>query len=1041
MVFMIPINFFKRSAKIFYLIFFLSQTYHTFGQVFSCERITTQDGLSQNTINSIFQDSKGFLWLGTQDGLNRYNGYEFKIFRHLVEDTSSLSHSWVWDIIEDQDENLWVATWNGLNKLPAISNQFIPYYSDSLATGYRGNRPTSFSIDSKGYLWIGTWGEGFNKYDHTKGRFTNYSVVQNDKNSIPSNLIRDIYHDREGRLWVGSWNGLSRIDSISPEKIIKISTYQHNPSNNHSISDNRVTCIFEDNRGNLWIGTLEGGLNKYVESDQRFIRYQSEPNNLNAISGNDISCIQQDRKGILWVGTNSNGMNRYYYDQDRFESIKYNPNESGSLAGNNVFSIYEDQSGIIWIGANALNKYNPFKERFNHLKHDPDNPNSLSHNDIGAIYQTRDGNLWIGTEGGGLNKLILDEKRCERYLFQDTDPEFTGNIYIASITEDVNDNLWIGTRRNGIYLFNKDQQKFNPYYSNQDEPEYELLNYINYICSDKEGYIWIATFNDGLFRLDINENSLKNFKNDPDDINSLAGNYLLRLYHDDQNRLWIASWGGGLCAYHYLDRHFYRYQHRPNDSTTIADNIVYSIHCSQVDNTEILWVGTGTGLSYANLKEWPNLKFKTITMNQGLPNNTIYSIQNDKKGILWISTNYGICKYDPVAQTFHNYFEADGLQGNEFNGGAGITTTEGYLLFGGVNGLNFFHPDSVLSSIFSPKIIISSINVFNEKYLEDRSINASDQIKLSYQQNFFSFEFSALDFAQPNKIQYAYMLEGVDKRWVNNDNRRLVNYTDIDPGNYIFKVKSTNSEQIWIDNETSIIISIIPPFWKTFWFRSLAVIVFLGLLYMGHRYRIRKILELERLRVRIASDLHDDFGSSLTRIAIHSEQIQNSPDKKKIHAISGKIGEISREVISSMSDIVWSIDARNDNLRNLVDRMHEINVNTLLIRDIEVNFEHKGLSKNKIIPVDYRQNIYYIYKEAINNIVKHSSASFVKILLDNTDFRFIMSIKDNGSGFDLNKIQEGNGLRNMQMRAKRIDADLTIRTDEGTEVYLKMKKL
>ncbi|KYK23504.1 hypothetical protein AYK24_07365 [Thermoplasmatales archaeon SG8-52-4] len=1041
MVFISDIHILKLSAKFICIVFLFCNTRIIHGQVFTCERVTTQNGLSQNTINSIFQDSQGFLWLGTQDGLNRYNGYDFKIFRHQVEDTNSLSHGWIWDIIEDQSQNLWVATWNGLNKLSAVSNQFIRYYTDSLNTGYKGNRPTSFSIDTEGYLWIGTWGEGLNKYDHVHDLFTNYSVNENSQNSIPSNLIRDIYHDRRGRLWVGTWNGLSSIDSISTEGIVKISTYQHDPNDSVSLSDNRVTSIFEDNNGNLWIGTLEGGLNRLIHSNQSFKRYQNDPKNPHSISGNDISCIMQDHRGVLWVGTNSNGLNRYYYDLDHFETISYNPNESKSLAGNNVFSIYEDQSGLIWIGANALNKYNPFKERFNHLKHDPDNPNSLSHSDIGAIFQTIDEDLWIGTEGGGLNKCILDENKFERFLFQQYDPELAGNIYIGSITEDIYGNLWIGTRRNGIYLFDKDKQKFIAYNLTQSGPEYELMNYINFICSDREGHLWIATFNNGLFRLNIKDNSIKNFKNDPNNLNSLSGNYLLRLYLDDQNRLWIASWGGGLCAYHDLNKHFYRYQHEPNDSTTIADNIVYSIHSSIVDNKEILWVGTGTGLSYADLNEWPNLRFKTVTMNHGLPNNTIYSIQNDKKGNLWISTNYGICKYNPIEKTFHSYFEADGLQGNEFNGGAGFTTTDGYILFGGVNGLNIFHPDSIQSSTFSPNIIINSIYVFNEKYLEDRSIYASNKIELTYQQNFFSFEFSALDFAQPNKIQYAYMLEGIDKAWVYSQSRRLVNYTDIDPGEYVFKVKSTNSEQIWNENETSIIINIIPPFWKTWWFRSLGILLFLGLIYLGHRYRIRKLLEIERLRVRIASDLHDDFGSALTRIAIHSEQIQSSADKKGVHLLSKKIGEISREVISSMSDIVWSIDARNDTLRNLVDRMQEINVNILLIRDIEVNFKHKGLSKNKTIPVDYRQNIYYIYKEAINNIVKHSSANSVDILLDNTNHQFIMYIKDNGLGFDFDKIKEGNGLRNMQMRAKRINADISINSNGGTEICLKMKRL
>jgi len=1011
------------------------------GQSYHFEKLTTGDGLSQNTINCIYQDSQGFLWLGTQDGLNKYDGYEISIYRHEVEDTGSISHSWIWDIIEDNDQNLWVATWNGLNKMSSYSNSFERYKTDPSDSGYRGDRPTSFSLDPESDLWIGTWGEGLNRFDYRQKRFFNYSANQDNDVSLPSNLIRDLLHDKRGSLWLGTWNGLCRIDSVNEGNIVEITIFQHDPENNKSLSDNRITSLFEDSMGYLWIGTLEGGLNKFNPSTREFIRYLHDSDNDCTISGNDISSIQVDRRGCMWVGTFSNGLNKSDIKGECFESIHYNSKDAGSLAGNSVFSIYEDRSGLIWIGANALNKYNPLNERFHHLKHEPDNPSSLSHDNVGAIYETRDGSIWIGTEEGGVN-LYDRDKGIFKNIPVRIDPSNTSmDLSIGSIVEDIYGNIWIGTRRNGIFIYDQEKQTFRSYPFGDHNGVDEDLKYVNFLETDNKGQLWIATFNNGLFVLNIREKTIRNYKYDPEDPNSLSGNYLLRLFRDEGDRIWIASWGGGLCVYDNINQKFERYLHNPEDSTSIADNIVYAIQISRIGARYVLWAGTGAGLSFAVMDAWPDLSFKSITIQDGLPNNTIYSIQNDNNGNLWISTNYGLCKYDPLNSKFHNYFQEDGLQANEFNGGAGFRTSDGLLIFGGINGLNIFPPDSIKATTFSPNIMITNVYVYNDIFLTGRPIYEKDKIELNYQQNFFSFEFSALDFAQPQKIQYAYMLEGVDRSWVYSQNRRLANYTDIDPGMYVFKVKSTNSEQIWRDNETRLEISIIPPFWKTWWFRSLVILLFLGLIYMGHRFRVRKILELERLRVRIASDLHDDFGSSLTRIAIHSEQIQNSNNQKIIHQISGKIGAISREVISSMSDIVWSIDARNDTLKNLIDRMQEINVNTLSISDIDVTFTHKGMARKKSIPVDSRQNIYYIYKEAINNIAKHSAASSVEINLDNSDNQFRMYIRDNGNGFDPSQIKEGNGLKNMEMRAKRIGADFSIRSRRGTEIILKMKKL
>jgi hypothetical protein len=442
---------------------------------------------------------------------------------------------------------------------------------------------------------------------------------------------------------------------------------------------------------------------------------------------------------------------------------------------------------------------------------------------------------------------------------------------VGAITEDLSGNVWAGTRRNGLYILDRSKNVFIPFMPDASEG----MKYINFLCPDTSGNLWIASFNNGLYKLNINRRTISNFRHEPGDPNSLPGNYLLRLHMDKQERLWIASWGGGLTGFEFKSGRFYRYLNVPGDTTTIADNIVYTVHTAKINDKEMLWVGTGAGISYATLDSWPALKFSSLTVANGLPNNTVYCILDDSNGNLWISTNSGLSRYDPARNQFRNFYEEDGLQSREFNGGVGYKISGGYLIFGGINGLNLFHPDSILENTYTPGIRINTVFVSNDVYKKDRNL-FEGIIILSHQQNFLSFGFSALDFLQPEKIEYAYKLEGVDADWVYCQNRRLANYTNLKPGSYVFRARSTNSGKVWSGNETGLEITIIPPFWKTWWFRSLTGMIFLFLLFVAHRLRVRRILELERLRVRIASDLHDDFGSALTRIAIHSEQIRNT---------------------------------------------------------------------------------------------------------------------------------------------------------------------
>ena len=823
--------------------------------------------------------------------------------------------------------------------------------------------------------------------------------------------------------------------------VYKINNYVNDPSNPNSLSSNQITCITEDSNGNMWFGTYGGGVNKLDSRTNSFTRFKHNTKTRDGLSSNNISSILEDRKGNLWVGTISEGLNLFDRSSETFIKVLHNPDNATSLSGNSVYSIYEDKSGLLWFGAGGLNIYNRNQNQFKHYNHNPNNPESLNNNKIIAFTEDAHGDIWIGTENGGLNRYDIMSNIFIPFTYDPNDPFSLSSDNISSLITDPNGDLWIATRGGGINKYSTKSGNFHHLRESVLLPETEGMNYINGIRIDTSWNMWLATYDKGLIKYNIKNNHYTKFISNPNDTTSISGNYLLRIFLDSKERVWIGSWGGGLSLYDSSNNNFRRFLHDPNLPESICGNIIHSLYETGDSTSKTLWVGTSSGLSYMNIGDSISGTFNHLFINDGLPSNVIYGILEDNSGNLWISTNYGICKFNPKARTFKNYNYKDGLQSNEFNAGAYLKLKSGELLFGGINGFNSFFPNSIKESNFAPAVVIKTFSIFDEKQNLASLVDSTHAIKLSFRENFFSFEFAALDFAQPASNKYMYLLDGVDKEWIDAGTRRYASYTNIDPGNYVFRVRGTNSDGVWSLNEASLRIIIAPPYWRKTWFQVLVIAAIAFILYNLHRYRIRRLLEIERLRIRIASDLHDEIGSSLTRIAIHSEQIQSSQDENRIVSSSKKIGTISMEVISTMSDIVWSIDARNDSMNDLLERIYDFTLNTLSVQDVKVSFVQKGLDKSKKIKINYRQNIYYILKEVINNIVKHSSASEVNISAVNDEKNFIMQIHDNGKGFDPTQKQSGNGLKNMQMRAERIGGKLTISTNNGTHIKLIMNRL
>jgi len=843
------------------------------------ERISIEQGLSEATIWAIMQDSKGFMWFGTADGLNKYDGYSFTVYNHDPRDSTSISNNTIIAIYEDKSGTLWIGTrGGGLNRFDRETEKFTHYRLDPSDTNsLSDNHILSIHEDKAGALWIGTEYGGFNKFDSETERFEHYKHDPANPNSLSSDHIVRICEDKTGMLWIGTNNGLNKFDKEHEF----FTHYQHDPAVANSLSHNQINAIYEDKSGILWIGT-DNGLNKLVPSEfegydktgVKFVHYNHDPVNPNSLSENMIRSIYEDKAGNLWIGTAKGGLNKLILSPDSsgegsnkeevtFVHYKHNPHNPNSLSSNNVRSIFEDKSGVLWIGTDGegLNKYVSLKKKFVHYKNDPYDPNSLSENYVYAICQDMDGMFWIGTIGGGLNKFDRETEMFTHYINDPSDPTSLSNNSVLSICESRHEgrkSLWIGTS-DGLNKFDKEKRLFVPYKHDPTNLNSLNDNRITSMIEDKSGNLWIGTYG-GLDKLVPSEveglkDQFVHYKHDPTNPNSLSEGRVRSIFEDKSGMIWIGTEGGGLNRFNPSDKQFVHYKHDPANPNSLSNNYIFSIYEHSSDSGSILWIGTnGGGLNKLVLstdsirKGFDSEKAKVIwfTVKEGLPSNVVYGILGDDHGNLWLSTNKGLSKFNPQTEIFiRNYDINDGLQCNEFNKGAYYKSSSGEMFFGGINGFNAFYPDSIKDNPYIPPVVITKFKKFNKIVRYD--IAGTEEIELSYRDNYLSFDFVALDYTNPQQNQYRYRMEGFDKDWIDAGTRRFATYTNLDPGEYVFKVIGASRDGIWNEQGVSIKIVIKPPIWKTWWFIILSAVSIIALGYTLIRQRVHEKIEKARI--------------------------------------------------------------------------------------------------------------------------------------------------------------------------------------------------
>jgi ligand-binding sensor domain-containing protein/two-component sensor histidine kinase len=1009
------------------------------------KHLSVEHGLSQSTVETIVQDRLGFMWFGTEDGLNRFDGYSFTIFKHDPDNPGSISSNNIWCLYVDRKGFLWAGTYaGGLNRFDPKTEVFTRYLNDpSDPSSISSNRIRAITEDEGGKLWIGTRDGGLNLFKSDLQQFQRFKSDQGNFDGSISNNIRHILPDSNNTLWLATNRGFSLYHPGGGD----LTHFRAGQDDSNSLCNDNVRHISKDRSGIYWISTA-GGLCRFDPKAGQFKNYYSNPADPKTIAIDNIRKVYEDRRGRLWIATTKGGLCYLNREEDIFYSYVFDQTNPYSLSNNSVRVIYEDAGGLLWLGTfgGGINTYDPKKQRFYHFRHDPRNSNSLSDPIIWAITQGPDGDIWFGTNSSSFDRYNQNTSRYIHYHGDPNDPLKKAYHYIRSLQWDKTGKLWIGSRY-GVDCFDPTDNSYIHLRHQPGDPNSLCNNNLRTIFQDSFGDMWFCTWGGGLDHYDRTTGTFTNFNHQPNNSNSISHDNVISIFQDSEGVFWVAT-SNGLNRLDFLMKsadstrldllqvRISRYYNEPSNPQSLSNSYILSIHEAQNGD---LWFGTMQGLSCLRKKDRSRLKFTRYFMKDGLPNDVVYGILEDSHGNLWLSTNYGLSRFDPDTETFKNFDVRDGLHSNEFNSGAYTQTNRGTFIFGGVNGASEFHPDSLLDNPYIAPVVLTGFNIFDKPARLTQSISSLEEIILSYKDNYFSFEFAALDFSVPDRNRYAYMLEGLDRVWTNSGSRRFAGYTHIDAGEYIFKVRGTNGDGVWNMGGASIKVIITPPFWKTWWFIVLMILTIGGGIILVITYRIRQLLKFERLRGKIAADLHDDIGAGLTEISIMGEVIiQRLPDSSKqlISSEIKNIGTTSRNLINSMTDIVWLVNPRSDSLYDLISRLGDSYKETLTSSGFQFKTQNLESLKNMRLSMEYRQQLLLIFKEAINNSLKYSQGSEMLLKATLRGKRLKMQLSDDGVGFDSSKEFPGNGLNNMKNRANQIGGSLKINSsiDAGTSI-------
>jgi len=795
-----------------------------YGQLLNVEHYTIEDGLSQTSVQCLMQDSRGFLWIGTQDGLNKYDGYSFNRFKNDPSDTSTISNNYIHCIYEDNDNNIWVGTNYGLNKFDSEKQIFIRYLRDETDQNTIPEEEVySIYQDDNGFIWIKT--ERFlSRLNPKTNKFRHYEHFNDIFSFISVNAKFSIFEDHKNQLWVGTKDGLNYFD----RELEIFKRYSYDSNDKKSLSNNRVKVIFEDSENNLWIGT-KNGLNRFNWEDENFTRYFSYSKQSGNLSNNVINDIYEDSDKNLWIATDG-GLNKFNRKTGQFTLYNEFKFENNIILTTSITSIIEDKTGILWVGTlQGLIKIEKGEDKFDLYSENQKGEPLFSNNYIASIFTEDDSIIWVGTWGTGLHIFNRKSKEVNRYFTGNSDLK---NDFVHKIFKSSNGDYWLGTQ-DGINFFDKEDRVFSGF-TNEKITQVFNKNRIYDIIESDSGNYWIGT-KYGLHNI-RNDSLIKSYLAADNHDNSISSNLVYDLLLDSDNYLWIAT-DHGLNKLNLTTQEITQYfKEKAPCEECLSSNEILCIYEDTLNNN--LWLGTVAGLNKMDLQ---SEEFVVYTEKDGLPNNLIYSILADKNGDLWMSTNRGLSKFNPKDKSFSNFGISDGIQDSEFNHGACFKSSTGEMFFGGIDGFNSFYPDSIQLNETVPNIAITSIELLADEKLQQIHVGENNYIRIPYKNNLITIEFVALDFTNPEKNNYAYKMEGIEEEWINLGNRRYATFSNLSPGEYTFKVKGANSDYVWNEQGATLRIEVLTPFWRTKLSFAFYILLILFSIFWFFQYRTKTL--------------------------------------------------------------------------------------------------------------------------------------------------------------------------------------------------------
>jgi ligand-binding sensor domain-containing protein/signal transduction histidine kinase len=992
------------------------------------------------------------MWFATRDGLNRYDGNTFVVYKNNPNDPGSLSSNFIQALMEDDHGYLWIATNTGVNKFDPTTERFSRYVHEAdNPNSLGGAYVTSIARDSRGSLWFGTDSNGLDKFDPITGIFTHYL---NDESGQFVGRITEVIEDNHAEIWFAGERGLFHLNSGTGQITRPLATRNVRNAEN----------LHEDEVGNLWMlaNSPIVGLVKYDRQAERVTKYPLGGRDAGTIAstttgGSVNSNLVADGRNGLWVAS-SEGL--YYFDRrtERFK-FRFHHDETvpDSLDSDAVLSVYKDRGGILWVGTEntGLNIFNSEQEEFVYYRHRPGDHDSLSPGRVKAIYQQPDGVLWVGLFPRALDRLDPKAGRITHYAPKPGDANaLSEGTNVDSIYQDAAGYLWVGGGGCGLDRLDQRTGRFKHYRHNPDDPNSLISDNVFTIFGDRSGHMWVGQ-QYGVSRFDPATDGFINYRPDPNNPSSLA-NWIWAIYQDRSGTLWFGTFGGALMRFDDKANTFVSYPPDSRDPHRLNGAGITTIH---EDRTGTLWVGGFDGLYRFNRQSGTVTRY---TESQGLPSSTIRCIREDGVGRLWLSTQKGISRFDPQKETFRNYDVSDGLQSNEFSDGC-YQGRDGEMFFGGSNGFNAFFPEHVRDNPYVPPVVVTSFKIFNrpvpigDQSILKQAIPYVDSMALPYRDNIFSFEFAALSYANSHKNRYRYKLENFERVWNEvGSNQRLATYTNLDPGKYVFRVQASNSDGVWNEAGVWLPIVITPPWWNTNWLRALCAIMSLGLLWALYQFRVRQLRHQFEMvvetrvdeRSRIARDLHDTLLQSFQGLVFRFQAARyHLPDRPE---------EASEALDSALVSADQAIAEGRSAIQELRSGLFkEGNLEQMLLatgRELALSPHGQDSAPPLRVIVEGQQRAeraivteesYRIARELLRNAYRHAHATSIEAELRYDDNAFLLVVRDDGKGIDPKILKDRGraghwGLPGIFERAEGMGARLDVwsQAGAGTEVRL-----